>query len=163
LLSSFLYFTPTKAVIPIEQGIWIKQVLNPLKLNEYLLIEMPIPSVPMREQWELSLNHLKTAEERYAGGDDPGVLASCFAAFEAIAINGDVKHIFEKVTDPKKREQVDNLFLAAKTYFHSGRHTIKFGDQQGMFAADHRDAVFALGLARLFIAYTARLLVEVPN
>jgi hypothetical protein len=153
---------PTRVTIEIPQGDWINNVLNPLAIQEHILIEMTIPPISEREKWKNALTHLETAQERLIGGDDTGVLAACFAAFEAVARGGDYGHIFDKIADEEKRKQVDKLFFAAKNYLNSGRHTIRSGPQQGEFAADHRDAMFALGLARLCISYTAQLLVETP-
>jgi transposase-like protein len=44
-----------------------------------------------------------------------------------------------------------------------GRHTADEGPREGEFAIDHADAAFALNLAKLLLAQTARVLARPPR
>jgi hypothetical protein len=155
------FITPTKTLqlsIPIARSDWVKSILEPLGMGSYVLMEMPVPSIPNRGDWEKALALLEKAEEQHALGNDPGVFSHCRGVFEAI--QGAPKHIFDKIPDEHKRTAVDNLLKQAVDYFQHGRHVSKTGPQQGEFAVDHRDAEFALGLAKMFLAYCAKILEE---
>lgn len=52
---------------------------------------------------------------------------------------------------------MNEALLAVKTFMHAGRHVSKGGALIGGFAADHRDAAFALGQAKVWLSYVARL------
>ncbi len=64
----------------------------------------------------------------------------------------------EKEHGVEKRQKIDALLDQTGKYFHAGRHVSKTGPQQGEFPVDHRDAEFALALAKFFLAYIAKLL-----
>lgn len=151
--------SPSKMGLPISRSDWIKKVLEPLGIGEYVLMEMPVPRVPDRERWEKALTHLKTAEQQFVQGHDAGVFQSCRAVFEGI--EGAPKNNFDNaIVDDEKRKKVDELLKYAVAYFHAGRHVSKSGPQQGEFPVDHRDAEFALSLAKMFLAYIGKLLVK---
>lgn len=155
------FIAPTKTLqlsIPIARSDWVKSILEPLGMGSYVLMEMPVPSIPNRGDWEKALILLKQAEEQYAIGSDPSVFSHCRAIFEAI--QGAPKHIFDKIPDDGKRHAVDDLLKQAVDYFHLGRHVSQGGPQQGEFPVDHRDAEFALGLAKMLLAYCAKILDE---
>jgi hypothetical protein len=75
-------------------------------------------------------------------------------------MEGAPQHIFDKIQDDRKRKVVDDLVKQCIDYFHLGRHVSKTGPDQGDFPIDHRDAEFALGLAKMLLSYSALLLVE---
>ncbi len=150
------FFVPireTNLVVNIPRSDWVKYVLEPVGFGNYVLMEMPVPSVPDQERWKTALGHLTQAGQQFALGNDPGVFQYCRAAFESL--EGFPKSIFATVEDEEKRKSVDTLLKEAQQYFHSGRHV---SEQQGTFPVDHRDAEFALALARFFMAYIAKLL-----
>ncbi len=157
----FVPIKPTRLPVTIARSDWVKNVLEPLGVGEYVLMEMPVPGVPERERWKAALRHVEEAQKHFRMGNDAAVLQSCHAAFESL--EGAPKNIFERVADEKKREAVDNLLKQAKHYFNSGRHVSKSGGpQKGSFPVDHRDAEFALYLSQVLLAYTAKLLVSEP-
>lgn len=155
------FITPTKTLqlyIPIARSDWVKLILEPLGIGTYILMDMPVPDMPNRGEWEKALALLAKAEEQYALGNDPSVFTHCRGIFEAI--QGAPKHIFDKLPDEGKRRAVDDLLKQSVEYFHLGRHVSQGGPQQGEFPVDHRDAEFALGLAKMLLAYCAKILDE---
>lgn len=145
--------------ISIYRSDWVKNVLEPLGIGKYILLELPIPDVPEPERWKKALDHLEDAQNHFHMGNDAAILHLCHAAFEGL--EGAPKNIFDQMADEKKRRAVDDLLKQAMDYFHSGRHVSKSsGPQQGTFPVDHRDAEFALYLSRTFMAYIAKLLVS---
>jgi len=154
----FIPIREANLVIDVARSDWVKDVLEPIGFGKYILFELPIPEVPDQKRWEKALVHLKNAEEQFGLGDDPGVFQNCRAAFESL--KGFPKNVFAAVEDDKKREAVDTLLETAQRFFHSGRHVSKAGPQEGLFPVDHRDAEFALVLARAFMTYIAKLLVR---
>lgn len=158
-------FIPVEATVyaPLDRTYWVKSILEPTGYGEYILMELPIPAPPERERWAKALSHLKGAEEQFLLGDDAGVFSRCRGAFEAVAKEpADFERLFSTIPDPWKRKKVDALLKEANAYFQSGRHVSQSGPQQGEFPVDHRDAEFALGLARMFLTYIARLVVQSP-
>ncbi len=152
------FFTPIREVnlvINMARSDWVKYVLEPVGFGDYILMEMPVPAVLDRKRWEDALTHLTQADQQFALGNDPGVFQYCRAVFESL--EGFPKSIFAAVEDEEKRKSVDTLLKEAQQYFHSGRHVSETGPQQGMFPVDHRDAEFALALAKFFLAYIAKL------
>jgi len=155
------FFVPireTNLVINVPRSDWVKYVLEPTGFGNYILMEMPVPSVPDRKRWENALAHLAQAEQQFALGIDPGVFQNCRAAFESL--EGFPTEIFATVKDEDKRKAVDAVLRKAQDFFHSGRHVSKAGPQEGLFPVDHRDAEFALALTRSFLIYIAKLLVR---
>jgi len=146
----------SQATVVVTRSDWVMNVVAPLSIEEFVLIELPIPPPPDRERWAKSLGHLAEAEQFYHQGNDPEVLHRCYAAFEALA--GAPKDIFALESDPDKRIRLDEALKYAKAYMHSGRHVSGASGQSGGFAVDHRDAAFALGQTKIWLSYIARLL-----
>lgn len=152
---------PSKLPMTFARSDWVTNVLEPLGVGEYVSMEVPLPGVPERERWRAALKHVEEAQRHFGMGNDAAVLQSCHAAFESL--EGAPKHIFDGVTDGKKREAVDQLLKQTKSYLNSGRHVSESDSpQRGRFPIDHRDAEFALYLSRVFLAYTAKLLASGP-
>ncbi len=152
------FFNPIREanlVMNLAGSDWVKYVLEPVGFGNYILMEMPVPTVPDRKRWEDALTHLTQAEQQFALGNDPGVFQYCRAMIESL--EGYPKRIFAALGDEEKRQKVDALLDQAGKYFHAGRHVSKTGPQQGEFPVDHRDAEFALALAKFFLAYVAKL------
>jgi hypothetical protein len=152
------FFAPIQEVnlvIGVARSDWLKNVLEPVGFGNYTLMEMPVPAVPDRKRWENALTHLTHAEQQFALGNDPGVFQDCRAMIESL--EGYPKQIFATLGDEEKRKKVDALLEQAGKYFHAGRHVSKAGPQEGEFSVDHRDAEFALALAKFFLAYIAKL------
>jgi hypothetical protein len=137
---------------------WVKGVLEPLGFGSFLLLELPIPSTPNAGEWDAALSHLKTAEEQYHQGNDPGVFHSCFAAFERF--RGDAASAFPTISDEEKRKKINDLLAKLNAFFNSGRHTSKSGPQAGFFAVDHRDSEAALAMSKVFLTYIAKILAD---
>jgi hypothetical protein len=101
-------------------------------------------------------NHIRAAERALREGQDPQVFLACRAAIEALP--GAPKEIFANLEYARERDTLDSLALAAGNYLHLGRHAADEGPQRGEFPVDHGDAAFALNLAKLLLAHTARVL-----
>jgi hypothetical protein len=142
--------------VPVHRSEWLEKVVHPLGAFDYISIEIPLPKLPNQQEWTNALAHLGKAEEHYQAAHDAECLQSCWAIFDTL--QGAPKHVFDKITDPEKRKQADDLLLQWKTYLPSGRHPSTAGPQQGTFAVDRRDSEFALGVSKLFLSYIARLL-----
>ncbi len=153
------FFVPIQEinlVIIMARSDWVKYVLEQVGFGNYMLMEMPVPTVPDRKRWEDAIKHLTHAEQQFALGNDPGVFQYCRAMIESLG--GYPKQIFAALGDEEKRQKIDALLDQTGKYFHAGRHVSKTGPQQGEFPVDHRDAEFALALAKFFLAYIAKLL-----
>jgi hypothetical protein len=133
---------------------WFSKVLEPIGTTEYLCTEVAIPrgDHPLRQ----AANHIRAAERALREGQDPQVFLACRAAIDALP--GAPKAIFANLEYARERETLDALVLAAGNYLHLGRHAADEGPQQGDFPVDHGDAAFALNLAKLLLAHTARVL-----
>jgi len=138
---------------------WFTQVLEPLGTVEYLCTEIAVPrgDSPLRQ----SANHLQEAERAFRQGDDAQVFLKCRGALDALP--GAPKSIFARLEYKRERDTLDELLRAAGNYFHLGRHTADEGPQEGDFPVDHADAAFALNVAKLLIAQTARVLARPPR
>ncbi len=143
----------------IARSDWFAQVLEPLGTAEYLCTEIAVPrgDSPLRQ----SANHLQEAERAFRQGDDAQVFLKCRGALDALP--GAPKGVFAALEYKRERDTLDELLRAAGNYFHLGRHTADEGPQEGNFPVDHADAEFALNLAKLFIAQTARVLARPPR
>jgi DNA polymerase III delta prime subunit len=106
-------------------------------------------------------NHLQAAERALREGHDAQVFLNCKGAFESLP--GAPQNIFENLESKEEREKLDRLMRDAGNFFHLGRHTADEGPRQGEFAVDHADASFALNLAKLLLAQTARVLGRPPR
>lgn len=139
------------------------QLLEPVGIGRYSLMEMPIPSVPDPERWRAALDHLAEAEKQWTLGNDAGVFSSCHAALESCTFAaGETKHtnLLAGIADEEKRKALDALIVKTKALLDSGRHVSKQpgSAQQGWFPVDHRDAEFARLHARLLVTYLAKLI-----
>ena len=139
--------------VRVPRSDWIAAVVEPLGVDRYVLLEVPIPPAPERENWRQALDHAAHAERLFREGNDAEVLARCHAAFESLA--GAPERVVEGVSDPKKRERLNNALRDITLYMHAGRHVSPSAD--GEFDVDHRDAAFALGQTKLWLSYIARL------
>ncbi len=139
----------------VPRASWVKDVVEPIGSDQFVLLELAIPPNPERERWTRSLGHLEAAERFYHAGNDPEVLQRCYSAFEAL--EGAPKAVFEREPDEEKRVQLNAVLLAVKTFMHSGRHVSRSGAASGGFAVDHRDAEFALAQAKVWLSYFARI------
>jgi hypothetical protein len=92
----------------------------------------------------------------YANDNDPAVFLHVRAAIDALP--GAKQDIFASLANKDEARLLDALMLAAGNYFHHGRHVATEGAEQGFFPVNHRDARFALNLAKLLIAHTSRVL-----
>ena len=147
---------PIQVDVAIPRSEWITRVVQPLGVEQYVLLEIALPPAPDRSRWEQALAHLAAAEQRYREGNDPEVLQRCYAAFEAL--EGAPAAIFETLPDKAKGKRLDDALRTAKAYMNSGRHVSATGEQMGEYPVDHRDAAFTLGQAKLWLSYISHLL-----
>lgn len=138
----------------IARSDWFTRVLEPIGTTEYICTEVAIPrgDHPLRQ----AANHIRAAERALREGQDSQVFVTCRAAIEALP--GAPKEIFANLEYVRERDTLDALVLVAGNYFHLGRHAADEGPQRGEFPVDHGDAAFALNLAKLLLAHTARVL-----
>jgi hypothetical protein len=68
--------------------------------------------------------------------------------------------LLARIEDDEKRKALDALIQKTKAFLDSGRHVSKQAGsaQQGWFPVDHRDAEFARALARILVAYLAKVM-----
>lgn len=149
----------TELSFRIARSDWFSQVLEPLGTVDYLFTEIAIPrgDSPLRK----SADHLRAAERAYREGGDPQVFSSCRAAIDALP--GAKTDIFANLEFERERSALDGLLRSAGVYFHLGRHAADEGPLRGEFPVDHADAAFALNLAKLIVAQTARVLERPPR
>jgi hypothetical protein len=137
----------------LTKSLWLHSVLEPVGYDQFIELEFQVPSGAAG--WAKSFALLKSAEEKYVLGDDPGVFLQCRGMVEAL--EGYPKDILNFLADGLKRTQLDDLFKEAGQFFHAGRHVSQTGPNQGTFDISHADAEFALVLAKTLLAYYARL------
>jgi hypothetical protein len=149
----------TELSFRIARSDWFSQVLEPLGTVDYFFTEIAMPrgDSPLRK----SANHLQTAERAFREGSDPQVFSSCRAAIDSLP--GAKTEVFAGLEFKREREALDDLLRSVGVYFHLGRHAADEGPLQGEFPVDHADAGFALNLAKLVLAQTARLLARPPR
>jgi hypothetical protein len=133
---------------------WFTRVLQPIGTVQYISTEIKLPAGdPMLRT---AVNQIGEAERAYANGNDPAVFLHCRAAIDALP--GAKQEIFANVPDKHEAKTLDNLMRQAGNYFHLGRHVAIEGEDEGIFPVNHRDARFALNLAKLLIAHTSDIL-----
>ena len=142
--------------VTIDQSSWISNVLPGLGYGQVRLLEIAFPPVPDKERWEKALKHVEQAENHFLHGNDPEVLQSCYAALESL--EGAPKAIFDKVSDPQKRDHLNTVLKNTKDFMHAGRHVSREGERVGEFDTDRRDSDFALSQTKIWLVYIARLL-----
>jgi hypothetical protein len=148
-----------RLLFQIARSDWFSKVLEPIGTTEYICTEIALPRAdsPLRQ----AANHLQAAERALREGHDPQVFLNCRGAVESLP--NAPKGIFDRLESEQERKRLDGLMLAAGNYFHLGRHTAEDGPRAGEFDVDHADAAFALNLAKLVIAQTARVLARPPR
>lgn len=139
----------------VERSAWFSQVLEPIRQEKYVYLEVAIPKGDAARSWHAALGNLRAAEKAYALGDDAAVFQQLRGVIDALP--GAPKHIVDALSVPRRTE-VDALLLAVGNYLHSGRHVAKVGDGAGTFAVNHQDADFALGTMRVVVSYLSRAL-----
>ncbi len=152
---------PQDQSFSIPRSEWYEYVLKPTRLEDYLFLEMTIPRGEQATNWRAALDHLRSAEQAYAQGDSPAVFAHLKAACEALP--GAPQQIFAALPDNEKRKEVNELVKAYTSFLNAGRHVSKTGETEGQFPVDHRDASFALALAKVLLSYTSHLLATPPQ
>lgn len=140
----------TRLTFQVARSDWFTNVLEPIGTVDYVATEIALPRGD--HALRAAVNHLRDADRAYREGDDPTVFSRCRAATEALP--GAPKQIFDPLTDRDEAKVLDELLRAANRLFHRGRHV----GTGGQFAVDHHDARFALGMAKLLVAQTARVL-----
>ena len=135
---------------------WFKRILEPIGSHEYLLAEMPLLKGGADSSLRASYRQLTEAERHFAEGNDASVFFHCKGAIEALP--GWPKGIFSAVVDQAKAKRLDDLVRGAKSYYDRGRHIAQEGTQQGDFPVNHREALFALNMAKVLLAETAAIL-----
>jgi hypothetical protein len=133
---------------------WFTHVLQPIGTVEYISTEITLPMGAPALQ--AAISQIKEAERAYANDNDPAVFLHCRAAIDALP--GAKQDIFAGLANREEAALLDGLMLTAGKYFHHGRHVATEGDEQGFFPVDHRDARFALNLAKLLIAHASHVL-----
>lgn len=139
--------------LQIARGEWFKRVLEPLGSYQYVLTEMAILKGSARTALQRSLAHIREAERHFAEGNDPAVFQYSRAMIEALP--GWPTEIFVSVSDTNKAGRLNELTLAAKRYYDHGRHVAKQGAQEGDFPVNHREALFAINMAKVLLAEIA--------
>jgi hypothetical protein len=142
--------------LQIARGEWFKRVLEPLGSYEYVLTEMPILKGNTSAVLQRSLAHIREAERHFAEGNDPAVFQYYRAMIEALP--GWPTEIFANVPDTNKAGRLNELTLAAKRYYDHGRHLAKEGAQEGDFPVNHREALFAINMAKVLLAEIAAVI-----
>jgi hypothetical protein len=139
--------------LQIARGDWFKRVLEPLGSFDYLLTEVPLLRGLSSASLQKSLGHIKEAERHYTEGNDPAVFQYCKGMVEALP--GWPKEIFSGMVDQSKAKRLDEMVLAAKQYYDHGRHVARDGEHDGDFPVDHREALFAINMAKVLLGEIA--------
>lgn len=148
--------TDTTLSLNIAVSDWYSRVLEPIGTYRYVIYGVALPKVQEAGPIASAVKLLAQAEQAYAHGDDVSVFTHCRGAWDALP--GAKQTIFDGiVSDPQKRQALDELGGRAGDYLHRGRHIVASGPQAGEFAIDHRDAELALNLTKLLIGYIAKI------
>lgn len=149
----------TQLRFQIPRSEWFSKVLEPIGTTEYICTEIAVPRAD--SDLRQAANHLKDAERALREGHDPQVFLHCRGALESLP--GAPQEVFDNLESEQQKKRLDALMRSAGGYFHLGRHTAEDGPREGEFAVDHADAAFALNLAKLLLAQTARVLSRPPR
>ncbi len=141
--------------IEVPRSAWVNEVLQPVGTLSYICMELPIPPLPAAGLWPKALEHLSRAEARDHEGADPDVLRSCHDALAALSPSNP-KAIVPAMADEAKREKLDAVLQAFRSFLQSGRHPQPSRTQAGGYDVDHRDALFALAMTKVWLTYLAR-------
>jgi hypothetical protein len=142
--------------LQIARGDWFKRVLEPFGTYEYVLTEIPVLRGLAGTVLQKPLAHIKEAERHFAEGNDPAVFSYCRAMIESLP--GWPKEIFSGIADQNKAKRLDEMTHAAKQYYDHGRHLAHDGEHEGDFPVNHREALFAINMAKVLLAETAAVL-----
>jgi hypothetical protein len=142
--------------LQIARGDWFKRVLEPLGNYEYLLTEIPILRGVAGTDLQQPLAHIIEAERHFAEGNDPAVFSYCKAMIESLP--GWPKDIFAGLLDQDKAERLGEMTHAAKQYYDHGRHVAQGGEHECDFPVNHREALFAINMAKVLLAEIAAVL-----
>jgi len=74
------------------------------------------------------------------------------------ALPGWPTEIFAGVPDANKGVRLNDQTLAAKRYYDHGRHLATEGAQEGDFPVNHREALFAINMAKVLLAEIAAVI-----
>jgi len=151
----YVFAVPADFTFTVARSDWFTKVLSVVGGSRYIAAEIQLPKAAEKSDVVAALARLKDEERAYALGDDPKVFLSCRAMIEALP--GYPSDLFHDVDSPSKRKSLDDMFKEAGDFFHVGRHVRQDGPQAGEFPVDHRDAAFALNLARLLLSYLSAL------
>lgn len=134
---------------------WFAQVLEPIRQEQYVYLEVAIPKGEAASAWHAALGNLQAAEKAYALGDDPAVFQQLRGVIDALP--GAKEHIVDALPEPRRTE-VDQLLRAVGKYLHLGRHVAPDGESAGSFPVNHLDADFAISFMRVVVSYLSRAL-----
>lgn len=154
-LTSTCRTSSTSTHLRVDRSAWFSQILEPIRQEEYVYLEVAIPEGEAGRAWQAALGNLRAAEKAYALGDDAAVFQQLRGVIDALP--GAPKHIVDALPEPRRTE-VDTLLLAVGNYLHYGRHVAKAGDDAGTFPVNHQDADFALSTMRVVVSYLSRAL-----
>jgi hypothetical protein len=143
----------------VARSTWFSQVLEPIRQEDYLYLEVAIPRGDAANAWHAALGNLRAAEKAYALGNDAAVFQQLRGVIDALP--GAPKNIVNALPEPRRTE-VDKLLLALGKYLHHGRHVATVGDNAGSFPVNPQDADFAISLMRVFLSYLSRALATSP-
>ena len=141
--------------LQVSRSDWFKEVLEPVGFGEFVWAEIAIPSAELRAGWTAAVDHLRKADELYAKGDDPEVLARCYSALQALP--GAPSDIVSGVANRAKRGALDDLLRKVTRLYHLGRHPDRLGDEPGAYPAGRMEALFALNMTKVVLAYLSDL------
>jgi hypothetical protein len=144
----------TRLPFEVARSDWFTHVLQPIGTVQYVSTEIKLSDAD--PTLRAAVSQIGEAERAYASGNDPAVFLHCRAAIDTLP--GAKQEIFASLSDKQEAEVLNGLMLQAGRYFHLGRHVATEGEEQGAFPVDHRDARFALNLAKLLIAHTSQVL-----
>jgi len=146
----------TSMQVSIPRSVWVKQVLEPIGTDHHVFLDLPIPPMPAGQRWQATQEHLARAEVRFHGGYSADVLRHCHDALAALSPK-DPTRIVPPIADDAKRNQLNKTLHEFRDFLQRGRHPQKTGDEAGRYDVDHRDAAFALGATKIWLAYLAKL------
>jgi len=150
---NYLPISTNPNLLQVPRGHWFHSVLETTGSDRYIDLTFQVPATA--PGWSKAHALLKSAEERYVSGDDPGVFFCCRGVIEAL--DGYPDRILDFLPSTDKRTKLDVLLKHAGQFFHAGRHVSQDGPDAGTFPVSHADAEFALTLTKALLAYYARL------
>jgi hypothetical protein len=137
--------------VQVARSDWYEQVVEKLGMGSYLVTPLYLPYGVA--SWQATLGHLDEALRALVQGNPPGVFGACRAAIDALP--GAKIHIFDAMSEGKKREAISELTKRIGEYIHSGRHVVPNtgGEQTGEFPVDQRDALFVYNMTKLLLSH----------